>query len=366
MNNVTPLRLLQTSFGGLLVASLFTLPRSMALRFSTAAPWCILLSGGVACLLVWPVLSAMARRPGSSLTDLALAAGGRPLAIAVTLILAGFLLIGAGLALREVSEMVVTALYPHTPQTFAMATLLVVISLGASIRPAGLLWVGAVYVAPLLLSITAILLGSVGWGQFRNALPLTGHGIVPALAQVIPSAAYFKPLVYLGVYNRYLQTPGRLGLNTLGITMGAAALWSLVTLIYMMVFPLPGGFSVPFPLFELSRLVQGGRFFERMDALWVVFWAFGAACQSAIGIQAAAKLFQWAFRLPEHRSIVPPLAMATVAIALVESNQAGVVRAEFRITGIWEVLVFFVLPAAIALLAMVRGRVVPPENEQGG
>lgn len=97
--------------------ALETVPRALALATTTAAPWAVLVTGAAAFLLFWPVAATLARRPGTGLIDLTQSAGGRPLAIATALVLSGFLLAGAGLSLRQASEMAVTAMYPHTPQS---------------------------------------------------------------------------------------------------------------------------------------------------------------------------------------------------------------------------------------------------------
>ena len=340
----------------LLTMAFHTLPRGAALITSTAAPWAILVSGGLALLLFWPVAATLARLPGKNLTDLALTAGGRSLAIAAALLLGGFAVASAGLGVRQVSEMVVTALYPHTPQTLAMVSLLAVAALGASMTPAGALWIGSLLTWPMLTSILVLVVGNVGWGQFRNLVPLTGHGVLPTARELLPLTSYASPLVYVAIFCSLLPSPAKL-VRASVYAMGVSVVtWALVVLLYLMVYPMPGGLDVQFPLFEMSRLVQGGRHFERMDALWLVFWTFGAAGRLTEALMGTALVFQNAFRLPDHRGAVLPLAMATLAVGLFPSNQAGAVDAETHILRRWGFLVVLVLPLLIAMLARLRAR----------
>lgn len=353
-------------FGVLLVAAFYAFPRSAIEATATAAPWAILLAGSVAVLMLWPTVRALSRRPGQNLTDLALQAGGRPLAVASSLVLISIILTAVGFSLRQSSELVVTALYPHTPQTFAMTTTILVAALGAAMAPANLFWMAALTSWAIAFSILLLLLGTVGWGQLRNATPVTGHGILPTLREILPLTSYYTPLLHLLIFCRFLPTPRGLLRGTLLATGGATLMWAVVLLFSLMVFPLPVGLHVPFPVYEMSRIVQGGRFLERVDTIWIVVWAFGSVLRTAVAIMAAARLFQEAFRLPDHRGAVLPLTIPTLAIALIPANQADAITLESEIFRRISFVALFLLPAGISLWAEFRARQRRGETPGGG
>ncbi len=338
----------------LLVKSFHTLPRAIVVTTTTAGPWAILAAGAIALGLFWPVAAALARRPGQNLIDLALEAGGRPLAIITALTLGAFLVGSVGIELRQISEMAVTAIYPHTPQTFMMASMTLVSALGAAMSTAGLAWMGTIYAWPALYSILVILVGNLGWGQFRHVLPPTGPGLLPVAGELLPLTSHFGELIYLFIFSTYLNTPRHLPRAAAQITALAAAVWAAVVLVYIMVFSIPGGFSMPFPLLEMTRLVQGGRFLERMDTIWIGLWTFGMAGVTAGGLMGTAVLLRDAFRLPDHRGAVLPLAVATLAVALFPANQAGAIAAETFLLRRWGFLVAPGVPLLVALLARLR------------
>ncbi|HEY3366261.1 MAG TPA: GerAB/ArcD/ProY family transporter [Symbiobacteriaceae bacterium] len=341
----------------LVVRTFYASPAGAGEAVSTAAPWVVLLAGAAAALCFWPVAAALSRRPaGQNLVDLCLDAGGRPLAIVVTLAIGFFLVGSAGISLRQLSEMTVTAIYPHTPQTYAMVGLAVASTAGAAMDVAGLAWMGSVYAWPTVIVVLLVLAGNFGWTNYRAVLPLTGHGLLPIAGAVLPLSSYFGELVFLTVYARFVVSPKqivRTGVSAVGVS---ALVLSAVVLVYLMVFPLPSSLDVPFGLFELTRLVQGGRYVERLDALWIIFWAFGTAGVTAASLQVTAILWQGAFRLPDYRRAILPLAVTMVAVALLPSNQAAAVVFEVHGFRNWGFLITLVLPLAVTLLARLRKR----------
>jgi hypothetical protein len=104
----------------------------------------------------------------------------------------------------------------------------------------------------------------------------------------------------------------------------------------------------------MSRLVQGGRHLERLDAVWIIFWTFGSAYRLAFSVMATALLFKDAFRLPDHRGAVLPLTMAVLAMALLPSNQATAIVIETNSLRRWGYLIALGLPLAITLVARLR------------
>lgn len=343
-------------FGLLIVAAFYSFPRSVAAHVFTAAPWAILLAGAAVSAMLLPTVLALAGRTGQGLIDLALQGGGRGLAIAVAVLISAFSITSTGLSLRQASELAVTALFPHTPQTFAMSSMILASAAGAAMAPANAFWIASLFAWPALFSILLLAVGSVAWGQFRNALPPTESGVLPVLLEVPALTSHFSPLVHFLTFAGLLAPARGLPRGAL-TTIGATSVtWALVLLFYLMVFPLPGGLAVPFPVFEMSRLVEGGRFLERVDSLWILIWVFGSVLRSSVAILGSAWLIKGAFRLPDHRGAVLPLAVSSLSIALFPSNLADAVAVEGFVFRKFSYVIFFLLPLLVTILARMRQR----------
>lgn len=89
------------------------------------ATWLVVLLAGIMALaLLWPVTAYQAALPGGNLVTLGRAAAGSTGGVITGLAVCTVLTLQVGLMTRAVSEMASTAIYPHTPQTFVTASLM--------------------------------------------------------------------------------------------------------------------------------------------------------------------------------------------------------------------------------------------------
>ncbi len=322
----------------------------------TAAWLAVLLAGLFALVLHWPVAAQLARLPGGNLMDLARRAAGVPGAIGTGLLVCGLLTYHSGLVVRKTAEMAVSSVYPHTPATFATVALLLCTGYGAWGGRAGLVRLCRSFMPLLAGAIVVILVGSAGWGSIGYLLPFWGPGPGLLLVRSAGLAYMFAPtLLYVLVTAGPVQDRPRLWRAGALCLAGGALLFALAEAVALKTYPLPLGSSVYYLLHRLARLTVGGRFFERIEAIWVLFWVFGTGCHLAAMIQAAATAYAQAFSLQSHRDAVLPLLalMATVGLFprdIVQTSNWQYASAPFY----WGI--GLALPLALALLAAGRRR----------
>lgn len=317
-----------------------------------------LMAAGAFCLVALP----LRRLPGGNLIDLARAAGGHPAAVATGILVYGLLAYHGGLVTRQTAEMAVSAVYPHTPQTFAMAGLVLAALLGAYGSLPGQVRLFRLALPGLVLAILLILVATAGWGDIRFLLPIWGPGPAPLLAGSAVLSALHSPVALFllmaagQLRDRHLLW--RAGTVAIGVS---SALLAAVKVMLLMTFPLPLGFSITFPLHSLARLVIGGRFFERLEAVWVVVWFFATACHLAGTLHAGAAAYAQAFGMSAYRKALLALFLMVVTIGLFPPDQ-GQAIAWHMAAAPAGLAVGFGLPLALTAGAAWRGRFKQREN----
>ncbi|HLN60730.1 MAG TPA: GerAB/ArcD/ProY family transporter [Symbiobacteriaceae bacterium] len=341
--------ILAQAFHPILVASI---------NIGETAAWLAMFLAGLLALALYLVVS-LGLRPiaNGNLIDLARAGAGRTGAIVTALLVCSLLIYHSGLIIRQTSEMAVGAVYTHTPQTFATVTLVICTLYAAHGKIVSLVRLTRAFLPFLLLSILVILIGGAAWGSPRFLLPFWGPGPGALLVGSVRLGAFYCPLILTLLiaagHVRDRQHLWRGGAVAIG---GPCLLLALIKIVLLMTYPLPLGYSVTYPLHELARLVVGGRFFERIEGMWVVMWVFATSCHLATLLHAAAAAYAGAFGMLTHRPAVLPLVTMSAVVAFFPRDQGQSIAWSEQAFPFY-VAIGLGLPVALALLAAVRRRI---------
>ncbi|HYG56570.1 MAG TPA: GerAB/ArcD/ProY family transporter [Symbiobacteriaceae bacterium] len=324
--------------------------------YGQTAGWLLgLLAGCLAALLLWPVALLLRRVPGADLMDLVHMAFGKPGAILYAMLLAATLTFSSGMILRETSEMAIAAVFPHTPQTFATTGLLLAAVYVAWSDNVGLVRIGRVLMPILLLSILFVMAGAIGWGRVQHLAPFWGPGPLPLLTAALPSAALIAPAVLMPMLAGDVSDRRHLvaWMTAVPILIGLAL--AVEKALMGMVFPYPVSLHITYPLHAAARIILGGRFFERMEGLWLFVWVSSTAALIGALLHAGARALSQAFGMRRHTVAVLPLAAVVLTIAFFSDNQADTIMVH-QAAAPAVTAVALVLPAAVAAVAAWRHR----------
>lgn len=318
------------------------------------ASWLVaLVSGVVSALLLWPVAAVLRRIPRGTLIDVWEAALGRPGGYAVGLLFTAIIVFANGLIIRETAEMTITAVFPHTPQTL----LVLALAAGATFIAWGdgphLVRTGRMMMPMLLVALALVLGGTIGWGEWRYLLPFWGPGLPQLVAGLPGVTAILSPVLALTTLTdhvddraglvRWLPTAALVGGGILAAIQG----------VLLMVFSYPIGTGIPFPLHTAARLVLGGRFFERLEGVWVFVWTAATIVMLGTLLYAGSQLYTRAFRIPRRQMAIIPLATIMMACAYFPIDHAQTIQVHLTLTTPLFYVIFGI-PAVLALIAHVR------------
>lgn len=320
------------------------------------AAWLALLISAAYTMVVYGFVAATKAKVGArNLIDMAQMGAGRPGAILAGLMVAGLLTYHAGFVLRQTAEMAVTSLFPLTPQTLPMTGMLICILAGASMRPDQLLRLSRLFLPVLLVSLTGILVGAVGWGRIGYLTPFWGPGPGPLFLGSIALTGFYTPVVlYLHLAGGELKDLKQVTKASLLAIALSAGVFAITEVVVLMALPTPIGDTVPFPVHALSRLVLGGRFFERIESVWLGIWVFGGALHLSALVQASALAYNLAFGARSHRSAILPILVLVGTVGLFPPDQESAIRWHVGLMPFASAIALG-FPLLLALLLRIRG-----------
>lgn len=341
------------------VKLLLPFPAQMA-RLAGPAGWMVVVG-----IVLWGTLGAlvlsrlMQRFPDHSLPEVVRKVTGEWPGLVINLGLVVWLVADGSLVLRMFTETFIASVLPRTPpSTLSFLALAVALYAGylglESIARANLvIWpvMGAAFLTVLFFTLPQ---ARLDW-----LFPLWGPGPATVAVLSLQTVGVVSEVALLAIYGFAFRRPGELRRSALHSLWAAGAALTVTVAIYVAVFGAAGAAHHPFPFFGLARMVYVGRFFQRMEAVFVLFWILGALIRLSIMLHAAAVTLTVTLRAPYYRPLLFPLALLMFSLGLVPPDFVSAMRVEeaYRLLA---AIPAFVLPLLLLAGATVRrGQEVP-------
>lgn len=340
-------------------AKLFLSYQVILYHMAGSAAWAVpILESAIAAAALLLIATVLNQHPGKSIVEISEEMVGPYLNITLSAIFAVTLLLITGLVLRQFSERAVTGLYPNTPISFValffLAGMVIVNYLGFETIARV-----AVLSTPVMVLGLGVIIGlSIPFWSSGALFPLLGHGAAGIMRGTLSQTGFFTELFILGIVAPFLPA-GKLrpiGLWTIGLS---TLLLSTFIVVPLLVFDYPLVTELSLPIFETSRLLSLERFGERMEALFVPIWVLSGLIKLSIGLYGSAAVTAHALKLNDHRPLILPMAVFTMAIAFIPPNVPTVMALDqdlLRRYSFALVMVMFMPVLIISHLRAKKGR----------
>jgi hypothetical protein len=192
----------------------------------------------------------------------------------------------------------------------------------------------------------------------NNLFPVLGNGIKPLLGKGFLLISNFSGITILFLINPFLKTHKSFKIVGYSSIIISGVLFFLSVLCYLLVYPSTLAIENFLPIYQISRLMEYGRFFQRIESIFVLIWASSALLYLSAVFFLVIHVFQKTFRLEYYRPLIWPFIIIIFAISLIPPNLVDVIILEssyFR-KFIW--IMVFIMPIVLLLIARLRRNTV--------
>ncbi|MDB5083384.1 MAG: hypothetical protein JWN30_270 [Bacilli bacterium] len=314
-------------------ANVFLSYPQQLVKYGSQASWMIPLFSTVIMLLIVFILRIV--QPVLKNEDLLSishrAAGKLITAVISSLAIVYFLLITSD-ELRQVSETVLTTMLTRSPISFVAIPLVMLIcyfahsGLEAISRTSWL-------VAPVLaILLVLLLIGMYNWVNVDYLQPWMGPGWSPLFIRGLLFTSAFPNVLVLIICAGSMRDQSHIAFAGLWSTVIIGVVYVVVELVCLTVFPAQLSVHLSFPVYQLARIINVGRFMERMDAIYIFLWVACAVTKMAVGLWASSYLTARMFGMPVYRPLIFSTAIVIYAIAFIPRS--------YPETLIWDATIF--------------------------
>ncbi len=176
------------------------------------------------------------------------------------------------------------------------------------------------FMPSILFSILFIFIANIDKFAPQRALPLLGNGVIPTFFSGLSNLSAFSAIVMLYFIPPYLKEQkdfNKVAFASVAIS-GVFLLISVATLLLM--FPLVTSSEEIIPLYLASRFIEFGRFFQRLDAVFVFVWIISMISYLSITFYFTTTIFQKTVNAQSPKWIIGLFASFAYGFALIPQN----------------------------------------------
>lgn len=293
---------------------------TIALAKHAQISWLYILINGVDVLLIAALFVYLYSKVPGDIYSMAVTLLGKPLSWVMMLLL--ILVFGgnAVLLIREYAEnTLITALPDMDLQLSVLIyalSALVTTYLGVS----GITRCSVLFMPLMIVTFLGVSILLYPFYIPYQLLPWQGNGLTDVFFDGILGAGYNVGFFALMVFaTSYQNTATLRQAFSRGLTTGVL-LKTYFMVIFLLVFGVEVGSEKTMPFFEMARLIYLGRFFQHIEAMFILSWVILGALAIAIHFFVVSYLLGRLLNLPVIRPIMPCLAMIMSSLAMIPDN----------------------------------------------
>lgn len=332
-------------------------PRGFAEVAGTAS-WILVAYVSLAAFLLFALITKVYRHfEGKDILDISEQAGGPFARILTGLILLAFLLVYTSLTLREFAEEMKVITFTVSPLSFVSIFFIVSMIIGAYFGIEAIVRFHVMAVPAIIIGYLTIIIAVLPFTDFTNLLPILGNGPKDIFLKGFTRISTFSEFLIIFLIVPFIRSDTNLrkvgytalGISTFLLLAGAP--------MYIAAIPYPTALENFLPIYQMARLINYGRFFQRLEPLFLVVWVTSALLYLTSAFYFSLYVFRKTFGLKYHKPLILPFAVLVLTLSLMPPNLVSTVELETAYFRDISWIATFGLTLALLLIAWaVKGK----------
>lgn len=330
-------------------------PRTM-IEIGGTAGWMIPVYITVLALIFFTIIQKLYEYfEGKDIIDIGEKAAGRAGRIITGIIILLYLMNIVSVVLREFAEDMKVIALINSPISFVSMFFILGMIIGSYFGIEALVRFCSVSVPVVTVGFFVIIFGVAPYYDTNNFFPVLGNGIKAIFGKGFFLVSTFSPIIILFLINPFLKTHKsfkKVGYYSIALS---GIFFFLGTFCYLLVYPYPVSNENFLPIFQLARLMEYGRFFQRIESIFVLIWATSALTFLSTGFYFIIYVFRKTFELEYHRPLIWPFIIIIFTQSLIPPNLMVTIELENRYyrNVLW--IISFCMPIILLFVARLRG-----------
>lgn len=294
--------------------------------------------------------------PGLDLIDISECLGGKTFKNIIGIIFIGYFIVSTSLLLRNFCESLKIIYYPMTNIIFIIAFFVIATCLANRLDFNATLKTNLVILPIVFISILFLFFTNINKFSMERMFPILGKGVANTFLLGITNLTSFGGIALLYFLPPLLKEPEKfkkVALASVGITAFYLIL-IVATLLFMFSFFISA--SEISPLYNATRYIEFGSFFQRLESVFLLIWILAFACYLSIICKFSISIFKKLTHIETEKPLFDIFGLLIFAIALIPRNFAQSQDFETNLYPYLVLSIVFVLGLGVLILANLKKR----------
>lgn len=310
----------------------------------------------IAIVIAYLVFRLLKNFPGLDIIDISEFIGGKVFKNIIGIIFISYFLISSSMLLRNFCESIKIIYYPMTNTFFIITFFVIAVCIANRFDFSATLKTNLIILPIVLFSMLFLFFANIKQFTPQRIFPILGEGAFNTFVLGISNLTSFGGVAYLYFLPPLLKEPEKIkkiALISIGITVLYLIL-SVATLLFMFSFFITTNEITP--LYNATRYIEFGIFFQRLDSAFLLIWILAFACYLSIVSKFAMHMFKKLTNIETNTPLIDIFGLLILGIALVPKNYALSQNFESKIYPYLVIGIVFFLGLGILILANFKKR----------
>ncbi len=328
-----------------------SLPREILVSSKSATIINLIFISTLVILFSYLVVRLMKNFAGSDIIDISEYLGGKVFKNIVGIIFILYFLVSSSILLRNFCESLKIIYYPMTNIVFIIALFILAICTANRLDFNASLKTNLLIIPLVLASIVFLFFANMNKFVPQRIFPIFGDGLFNTFLLGLGNLSAFGGISFLYFLPPYLKEPEKMKKIAL-ISIGISAIYLILcvsTLLFMFSFFINTNEITP--LYNATRYIEIGTFFQRLESVFLLIWIIAFACYLSITNKFAMSIFKKLTNIETKKPLIDIFGILILGISLIPKNYAISDKFETEIYPYLVLGIAFCLGFSILLLA---------------
>ena len=328
---------------------LFAHPRGIVETSGNAAWIQTIYVSLISCLFFWFVIFIYRKAEMKSIIELCNEIGGRPLKIFVGIILTAVLLFNSSLTMRTLPESIKTVILPLTPLRLVLLVMGIAIAFGAYMGIFSIARIHSIFIPIAGVFLAALFILLLPNTDITNIFPVLGKGTYNIFVNGLTAVSIFSDIILLFILLPLCRNYENVKSATHRALVISSIVNVLILVFYNLVYSYPSAEEFLLPVFQMTRLIKIGDFFQRLEAFFEFVWSFAILLYSSLYLFCFCRIWKEVFDLKFYKPLIIPFCVIMCAVSFLPSSSVNMLSLQ-KISSLVTIPVSFLLPTALILI----------------